>query len=146
MPGKPRYKPRPLPKDPEIVPEIQTSNFRHGMDALAKRGEAALSDTGLSRLQELRAQFESEPGRVEYRKELAAFIAMILELGFSNLREIADDGGNIWVSAPIRSMGTYLNTLTRLLDNWPKEDRPRDITSILEGMSREAEGGDHGRD
>ena len=120
-------------------PQADKRALKHGMQAVEHRGEAALSETGRTRLQELRDQFMSEPGRVEYRQELAAHIALMLELGWSHMREITENGGKLWESAPIARMGTYLNTLARLLDNWPKEDRPQDITSILEGKSHDTD-------
>lgn len=113
--------------------------LKHGLYAIEHRGEAALSETGRTRLQELRDQFMSEPGRVEYRQELAAHIALILELGWSHMREITENGGKLWDSAPIARMGTYLNTLARLLDSWPKDSKPQDITSILEGKSHDTD-------
>ena len=120
-------------------PEAHRRALKHGMLAVEYRGDAALSETGRTRLQELREQFMSEPGRVEYRQELAAHIALILELGWSHMREITENGGAIWESAPIARMGTYLNTLARLLDSWPKESKPQDITSILEGKSHDTD-------
>jgi hypothetical protein len=112
----------------------QQANRSHGMYAYQKRGEDALEPIQLSRYQELKTLFDSEPGRVEYRKDLAAHVAMILELGFANLRELAESNQTIWDKPPIRAMGTYLNTFVRLLDGWPKDaGDPQDITDILRG-------------
>jgi hypothetical protein len=112
----------------------QQASRTHGMYALENRGEAALDPEGRTRLQELRELFESEPGRVEYRKELAAHIALMLELGFSSVRETAERGGNIWKSSPVGRMGTYLNSLIRLIDGWPKDKGELiDVTELLRG-------------
>jgi hypothetical protein len=120
--------------------------LKHGMVAYERHGEAMLSDTGRGRLQELKEQFRTEPGRVEYREELAANIAILLELGFSYMREVTEAGGNLWECPPIRIAGVYLNSLIRLLDGWPKEQSLHDITTILTGEARDTEGGDHGND
>ena len=113
--------------------------FKHGMYVIERRGEEGLTALGRSRLSELREQFMSEPGRVEYRQELAAHIALILEVGFSNLRDVADAGKSIWESTPIQRMGIYLNSLIRLLDGWPKDKSIIDITTMLRGDTDDTE-------
>lgn len=115
---------------------------KHGMYSFRRRGEEALTVYQQGRYAELKRQFDSEPGRVEYRKELAVHVAMMLEIGFWNLREIVEKGGDIWTSPPIRVMGTYLNSLQRLLDGWPKERVIQDITDLLAG---DEQGGKHGK-
>lgn len=103
----------------------------HGAYALEHRGESALEPGQKTRLQELKEQFMSEPGRVEYRRDLAAFLALIVELGGSDIRKIAESGGNIWQSSPISRMGTYLNSLIRLLDNWPNDHQPLNLSEHI---------------
>ena len=115
------------------------AGFKHGMYVIERRGEEGLTALGRSRLQELKEQFMSEPGRVEYRQELAAHIALILEVGFSNLRDVADAGQSIWESTPIQRMGIYLNSLIRLLDAWPKDKAILDITAMLKGGDDDTE-------
>jgi hypothetical protein len=100
---------------------IHQADYKHGLYVVRDRDEAALTPAGRSRLQELRDQFMTEPGRIEYRQDLAAHIALMLEVGFSYIREVAEKGGVVWDTPPVKSMGTYLNTLCRLLDGWPKE-------------------------
>jgi hypothetical protein len=101
--------------------------------------KSQLTPAGRSRLIELKEQFMTEPGRVEYRQELAAHIALMLEIGFGNVREVAEAGGSIWTSSPVKGMGCYLNTLVRLLDGWPKEQALQDITTILQGGNDDTE-------
>jgi hypothetical protein len=116
------------------IAQRQAASRKHGAYALERRGEGALQPVQRTRLQELKEQLASEPGRLEYRRELAAFLAMIVELGGANIREIAEAGGNIWDSSPVSRLGVYLNSLIRLLDGWPKEEGERyDITDILRG-------------
>ncbi len=124
------------PKDHE---QKRQAARKHGAYALERRGEIALEPVQLTRLQELKQQFMTEPGRLEYRRDLAAFLAMIVELGGSNIRDIAEGGGNIWTSSPIARLGTYLNSLIRLLDSWPKDERPADITTLLSGTAHDAD-------
>ena len=121
------------------IAQRQQSGRKHGAYSFRQRGEDALGPVQRSRLQELKDQFTSEPGRLEYRRDLAAFLAMIVELGGANIREIVENGGNIWDSSPISKMGTYLNGLIRLLDTWPKDKSPQDITELLSGRSRDAD-------
>ena len=98
---------------------------KHAAYALERRGESSLEPVQRTRLQELKEQLATDPGRLEYRRELAAFLALIVELGGASIREIADRGGNVWESSPISRLGIYLNSLIRLLDGWPKEDGGR---------------------
>lgn len=103
------------------IAQSKRARITHGIYALQNTGESSLDPAQRSRLQELKDQFASEPGRVEYRRELASFLAMMIELGMSNIREIAEQGGNIWESPPVARMGVYLNALIRLMDGWPKD-------------------------
>jgi hypothetical protein len=122
------------PIEKQVGAQPGNANSRkHGIYALELRGENSLAPAQRSRLQELKEQFNSEPGRVEYRQELAAFLAMMLELGFSSIREIAEKGGSIWESPPVARMGVYLNALIRLLDGWPKEGGGPNILDVLRG-------------
>jgi len=115
--------------------EIENKNaLKHGAYSFQAKGEKALTEPNKSRYIELKQQFESQPGREEYRKELAAFIAMMLELGFSDIRTRAEAGRPIWDTPPVARMGSYLNTLVRLMDSWPK-DKPQhaSIIELLRG-------------
>lgn len=113
------------------IAQRQQASRTHGAYSLERRGESSLEPGGLTRLQELKQQFMSEPGRVEYRRDLAAFLALIVELGGSDIRKIAESGGNIWQSSPISRMGTYLNSLIRLLDNWPNDHQPLNLSEHI---------------
>lgn len=112
---------------------------KHGMYVLERHGESALSKTGRSRLQELQELFRSAPGRAEYREQLAAFMALMVEMGKSHIQEQAEGGGDIWTSSPVSRLPTYVNGLIKLMDNWPKDDNSMDITDILSGKVRDAE-------
>jgi hypothetical protein len=58
----------------------------------------------------------------------------MLEVGFSHLHQVTEAGGALWEAPPIKTMGTYLNTLVRLLDGWPKDKSGmQDITAMLRG-------------
>ncbi len=59
---------------------------------------------------------------------------MICDLGFGHLREIAEKGGDtrlIWESGVIGRLGTYINSLARLLDGFPKESGGMNIIDVL---------------
>lgn len=106
----------------------------HRMEAFQNRGDAALTAPQREYLNQLREQFKTQPGRMEYREQLAASLAMLCELGFAHLRETAEKGGSIWSTDVIARLGTYVNSLTRLIDNWPKgEDAPKNIIDVLKG-------------
>lgn len=118
----------------EIRRAAAQKNTTHGLNAFENRGPASLAPSKAAYLNELRDKFKTEPGRLEYRQELAAALAMICELGFSNLRTEAEKGADIWESGVIRRLGVYINSLQRLLDNWPKEDGgPKNIIDVLKG-------------
>lgn len=107
---------------------------KHGLYAFEVRGEAALSEPQRSRYLELRDQFNTTPGREEYRVELAAFIAMMIELAKGDIQARAAKGQSIWTSPPVAKMGTYINTLVRLMDNWPKDKPgPATIVELMRG-------------
>lgn len=101
---------------------------KHGIHAFENRGTAALDADQRSVYIQLRDQFKSEPGRLEYRERLAAQLSMMLELAFSDNQKLAKQGRSIWTSPPTQRMGTYLNSLIRLLDGWPKDqNKPTNI-------------------
>ena len=105
---------------------------KHGIDAMIARGSESLPRKKRSRYAELRELAESNPGREEYRIELLAHLMMLLDLGWSELIKIADDGGNVYTSPVVARMGTFVNTTVRLLDSFPKAERD----SVLEDVSR----------
>lgn len=113
--------------------EIGNENARtHGMFAIDRRGEAAMTSTQRSRYQELKELLSTEPGRDDYRQELAAMLAVIVEAGMSELHRLADEGQNIYGSNVLKTLAVYQNTLIRLLNSWPKDkNKPIDITSAL---------------
>jgi hypothetical protein len=116
-------------------------NTKHRINAFENRGSDALQPYQRAYLIELRNRFETEPGRLEYRKDLAVALAMICDMGFGHLREIAEKGGDIrliWEGGVISRLGTYINTLARLLDNWPKESSGKNIIDVLKGGEDEA--------
>ena len=116
--------------------EAGQKNIKHRINAFENRGPDALQPYQRAYLNELREKFETESGRLEYRKDLAAALAMICDLGFGHLREIAEKGGDIrliWESGVISGLDTYINSLARLLDGFPKESGGRNIIDVLKG-------------
>ena len=103
------------------VAHLQQAARTHGMYALRDRGGEALTTEQAATYRELRAQFESAPGRLAYRQHLAAMLAMMLELGFSHLRKVAEDGRDIWDQGATKRMAVYVNSLQRLMDGFPDE-------------------------
>jgi hypothetical protein len=116
----------------------------HGMHTLAQRGEAALNTPGKrSRYAELKELFESEPGRLDYRKELAALLAQICENGFDRLRVDTEAGKDVWTTpGPLKSLAVYVNSLTRLLDSWPKEGHTVTAAHVLDAIQKAKEAKD----
>ncbi len=94
---------------------------KHGMSSFDMRGISALDLKERSRYAELRVQLASSPGRADYKLELLVHLAMLLDLGFSHLRELAEQGKPIWSSSPIKRLGTYVNSTMRLLDSFPRD-------------------------
>jgi hypothetical protein len=103
----------------------------HGLYAFKARGEDALDTVQRSRYAELKELFDSDQGREAYRREFAAHLAMMCELGFSHIRDEAEAGRDIWKSSPAGRMGSYVNALIRLLDNWPKGSDMRSISEVI---------------
>ena len=130
-------------KSASAIQQRQDAGYRHGAYILRDRGESALTPAGKSRLQELKEQLASEPGRIEYRRDLAAFLALMVEMATSNIREKAEEGKDIWSLSPVSRLPTYINGLIKLLDHWPKEEDDRDITAVLQGVAKDT---DHGED
>jgi hypothetical protein len=113
---------------------------KHGMHSVLARGEAGMTVPQKSRYIELKELFESEPGRLEYRKELTALLAEVCEQGFSQLRIDVEASKNIWTApGPLKMLAVYANSLTRLLDSWPKEGGRTNVIDMLKG-------GDNGED
>lgn len=113
-----------------------TGKFKqtHGIYAFADRGEETLTPVRYEYLKELKAKLATNEGRLEYRVELAAAIALICEMGFSQLQEEIREGKNIWDGGVIRILGSYANSLQRMLDNWPPDmEKPKNIIDALRG-------------
>jgi len=115
----------------------------HGIYAFRDRGIEALDNDQRGVYIKLRDQFKSEPGRIEYRERLAAHVAMLLELGFAHIGELAAKGYPVWKSPPVARMGTYVNALVRLMDHWP-QDKNKNQT-ILDLMTNEIKDKDNER-
>jgi hypothetical protein len=109
-----------MPHDREQQRQAGMKSKSHGLYAFRDRGEEALGNNNRSRYIELRDQFKSDPGRIEYRQNLAVHLAMMLELGFDELRRAVELGRSIWELPPTKRMATYVNALIRLLDGFPK--------------------------
>ena len=112
----------------------------HGIYAFRARGIEALDNDQRGVYIQLRDQFKSEPGRIEYRERLAANVAMLLELGFAHIGELAAKGYPVWKTPPVARMGVYLNALIRLIDSWPKDKN--EIHNIYDLMTQKAKNKD----
>jgi hypothetical protein len=119
------------------APEDNKNAETHGMHTLAQRGPESLTPEKRSRYVELKELFESEPGRLDYRKELAALLAQICENGFDRLRVDTEAGKDVWTSpGPLKMLGVYVNSLTRLLDSWPKEGQGVTAAHVLDAIQK----------
>jgi hypothetical protein len=111
----------------------------HGIKAFEDRGEKALTPERHLYLKELKARLATSEGRKEARVDLAAAIALICELGFSQLREDVEAGKDIWSGGVIKILGSYQNTLQRMLATWPAdEEKPKNIIDALRGDNEQA--------
>ena len=120
----------------EQLDQRQQAARKHGIFAFMDRGEEALEPVQRSRYIELREQLENHEGREDYRIELAVHIAMIWELAVAEMRKLTEEGKTIWTSNPVRFAGTYLNTLIRLLDSFPKDGRDKDYDAEMAKIGR----------
>jgi len=120
--------------------ENARKNVKHRQNAFENRGLDALTTPQRAYYMEIRDRFHTSPGRLEYREELAACLAMLCELGFSDIRENAEKGADIWQSGVVSRLGTYINALCRLLDNWPKDaGEPRNVIDVLKPRANEVQ-------
>lgn len=119
----------------------QMASRKHGMYAFERRGPDALEQEQQTYLMELRQLFKTQPGRLEYREQLAASLAMMCELGFQSIRKQAERGGDLWKANVTGRLGTYVNTLVRMLDSWPEDDqdRPKNVIDLLQGTEGRGE-------
>lgn len=113
---------------------------KHGMYSVVKNGEQAMTPPQKSRYLELKELFESEPGRAEYRVNLGALLAEIIEQGCDQLRVDASQGKNVWTTpGPLKSIGVFINSVTRLLESWPKDKHGEDPSQIIDAYRKEGE-------
>ncbi|MFZ2096384.1 MAG: hypothetical protein WAV05_07070 [Anaerolineales bacterium] len=120
--------------------ENARKNVKHRQNAFENRGPDALTTPQRAYYLEIREKFRSAPARLEYREELAAALAMLCELGFSDIREKAEKGADIWQSGVVSRLGTYINSLCRLLDNWPKDTgEAKNVIDLLKPKEKEAQ-------
>ena len=119
--------------------EIDNKNaVKHGIYAFRDSGPKALTDAQKSRYIELRDQFKHEPGRIEYRQELAAHLATMLDLGWAEIRSKSEAGRNIWDLPVTGRMAVYMNSLIRLMDSWPKDQGTnKNILDVMTGEKNE---------
>ena len=102
----------------------------HGFYAFRDRGEAGLIDPKeVSKLSELRAMVKSDSGRIELKRELAARLGLLAEIGFRSLHDRyggqqarKSSAGNMWDDPVIKRLATYLNLYVRVLDSFSGED------------------------
>lgn len=108
----------------------QEAARKHSIHAFESRGEEALNPSKINRLRELRQLLAEDPGRIEYRLELTARMALICELGFAHLKAKADAEEDIWESGVIRRLATYVAETRRLLDSC-EDELPRSSATEL---------------
>jgi hypothetical protein len=106
----------------------------HGITAFEDRGDIALTPQRGAYLAELKAKLSTQPGREDYRVDLTAALALICEMGFSQLRQDAEQKKDIWGGGVINKLGVYVNSLSRLLDSFPPDaEKPKTILDELRG-------------
>lgn len=121
-------------KSPNEMTQHQSAARKHGIYAFRDRGpDALIEPQQVSSLAELRELVRTQPGRDALRQEMTARVALICYMGFSELKNWADDGKPIWESPMIRRAATWMAELRRLLDTFPPEKEAIDITEILRG-------------
>jgi len=110
----------------------------HGVYSFRDKGPDSLTEAQKSRYIELRDQFRSEPGRIEYRLELAAHLAMMCDLAWTEIRAKSEAGRNIWDLPVVGKMAMYMNPLIRLMDSWPKnQGANKNILDVMNGEKHE---------
>ena len=119
----------------------------HGMK-LAEGGERSLIHFDpklVKRLDELRVLMDTEPGRRDLRVELGARVALIVELGIAEIgRQMEQQGSDLFDTSVIHKLGTYVNTLSRMLRDWPSPIDDAIQVTELERIDKALK--DHGGD
>ena len=103
----------------------------HGMRGLEISGPKSLDSAKYDRLSDLRRIVATHPGRQELRQELAARVALLVEIGFHELVKTHEDGKSIWESPVIGRYSTYLAELRRVLETFPADDIPASASDVI---------------
>lgn len=86
-----------------------------------------------ARIAEWSRLLETEQGRTEIRRELTASVLWVVVALVSEMKRREAAGENWTDGGPIKSLGTYANTLERLLRTWPDPaDGAIDVTAVIE--------------
>lgn len=101
-----------------VLVQRQQASSKHLVHSFERRGTEALDPQRINRLDELRQMLSDAPGRVALRRELAARMILISEMGFAHLKQQAENGENFWESGVIRRLGSYVAESRRLLDSF----------------------------
>ena len=114
----------------------------HGMK-LAEGGERSLIHFDpklVKRLDELRVLMDRD-----LRVELGARVALIVELGIAEIgRQMEQQGSDLFDTSVIHKLGTYVNTLSRMLRDWPSPIDDAIQVTELERIDKALK--DHGGD
>ena len=111
-----------------------------GADASVKHGLYRFRDSGKlpaerqSLVKELKARLETAPGRLDYKVDLAAHLAVMIELGFSEMAEVADSGKSPYSSPVVEPVTKIVNSLVRLLQTFPNEDKGLTAKDVLNAI------------
>lgn len=117
-------------------------NIEHGVYAFRDRGQAALTDTGRSRLAELQEQVSERSKAVELLKEFTAKSVLIAELAMGYVSTKKREGVELDKIAVFRALPAFLNTAARTLKDLiallPDDKDVIDEQAILQSLKSKA--------
>ena len=112
------------------------TDAKHGIIAAERGGPEALMRVDpklVKRLSELRLLVDTEPGRREIRLELAARLALIMELGTAEISRVIERGDDVFDTPVLGRYLSFANGLHRMLRDWPD---PIEEAQFVEEMDR----------
>jgi hypothetical protein len=114
----------------------------HGVYAFRDRGEAALTDTGRSRLAVLQEQVGERSTAIELLKEFTAKSVLIAELAMGYVSTKRSEGVELDKLAVFRALPAFLNTAARTLKDLiallPNDKDILDEEAILQSLKDKA--------
>jgi len=120
--------------------EAGQRSTEHGVYAFRDRGEAALTDTGRSRLAELQEQVSERSKAVELLKEFTAKSVLIAELAMGYVTTKKREGVELDKLAVFRALPAFLNTAARTLKDLiallPNDKDVFDEAEILRSLKK----------